>query len=61
MVLGICLLVFAYVLIAGPRLRALAIDRPAGGVGFWKYLKVGLPLAVTSTLVSAVWLWFVWG
>jgi Na+/H+ antiporter NhaD/arsenite permease-like protein len=35
--------------------------REVGGMGFWKYLKVGLPLAVASTLVGAVWLWFVRG
>jgi Na+/H+ antiporter NhaD/arsenite permease-like protein len=33
-------------------------SKDVGGMGFWKYLKVGLPLAVTSTLVGALWLWF---
>ena len=36
MILGICLFVFAYVLIAGPRLRALAIE---AGRGRW-FLEV---------------------
>lgn len=31
--------------------------KEVGGIGFWKYLKVGLPLAITCTLLGAVWLW----
>lgn len=27
-----------------------------GGLGFWRYLKVGLPLALVTTLVGALWL-----
>jgi Na+/H+ antiporter NhaD/arsenite permease-like protein len=32
--------------------------RDVGGMGFGKYLKVGLPLAVSSTMIGATWLWF---
>lgn len=32
-------------------------SKDVGGMGFWKYLKVGLPLAIISTFVGAVWLW----
>jgi len=32
-----------------------------GGIGFWQYLKVGLPLAVATTLFGVVWLVWVAG
>jgi len=32
-----------------------------GGIGFWEYLKVGLPLAVTTTLFGVLWLLWVTG
>jgi Na+/H+ antiporter NhaD/arsenite permease-like protein len=30
--------------------------RPVGGIGFWQYLRVGLPLALASTLLGVAWL-----
>lgn len=30
--------------------------RDVGGIGFFEYLKVGLPLAAITTLVGVVWL-----
>jgi hypothetical protein len=27
-----------------------------GGIGFWQYLKVGLPLALSTTLLGVAWL-----
>ena len=27
-----------------------------GGIGFWQYLKVGFPLAITTTLAGVGWL-----
>ena len=30
--------------------------RDVGGVGFWAHLKVGLPLAMGTTLIGAIWL-----
>jgi Na+/H+ antiporter NhaD/arsenite permease-like protein len=35
--------------------------RDVGGIGFWQYLKVGLPLAVTTTLFGVAWLLWVTG
>jgi Na+/H+ antiporter NhaD/arsenite permease-like protein len=34
--------------------------RELGGIGFWTYLRVGLPLALTTTLLGTLWLlwWF---
>ena len=32
-----------------------------GGIGFWQYLKVGFPLAVTTTLLGVLWLLWVLG
>jgi Na+/H+ antiporter NhaD/arsenite permease-like protein len=34
--------------------------RELGGVGFWPYLRVGLPLALTTTFLGTLWLlwWF---
>jgi Na+/H+ antiporter NhaD/arsenite permease-like protein len=32
--------------------------RDVGGIGFWQYLRVGLPLAVTTTLIGALWMTF---
>lgn len=29
--------------------------RDVGGIGFWQYLRVGLPLAVTTTLIGTLW------
>ena len=29
--------------------------RDVGGVGFWEYLRVGVPLALTTTLLGALW------
>lgn len=31
-----------------------------GGLPFWRYLKIGLPLAIATTLMGALWLAFVW-
>jgi Na+/H+ antiporter NhaD/arsenite permease-like protein len=33
--------------------------RDIGGIGFWDYLKVGLPLALVTTAMGTVWLWLV--
>ena len=30
--------------------------RDVGGIGFWEHLRVGLPLAVTTTLLGALWM-----
>ncbi len=30
--------------------------RDIGGIGFWAYLKVGLPLTLTTTLIGTAWL-----
>jgi Na+/H+ antiporter NhaD/arsenite permease-like protein len=30
-----------------------------GGIGFWQYLRVGLPLALSTTLLGVAWLLFV--
>lgn len=32
------------------------IGRPAGGFGFWTHLRVGLPIAVLTTVAGALWL-----
>jgi len=32
-----------------------------GGIGFWQYLRVGLPLALSTTLLGVAWLLFVAG
>lgn len=32
-----------------------------GGIGFWQYLRVGLPLALSTTLLGVVWLLLVAG
>lgn len=32
--------------------------REFGGIGFWAYLRVGLPIALTTTLLGTVWLWW---
>jgi Na+/H+ antiporter NhaD/arsenite permease-like protein len=33
--------------------------RDVGGMGFWDYLEVGLPLALSTTLLGVAWLAFV--
>jgi Na+/H+ antiporter NhaD/arsenite permease-like protein len=33
--------------------------RDIGGISFWAYLKVGLPLALVTTAMGTVWLWLV--
>jgi Na+/H+ antiporter NhaD/arsenite permease-like protein len=35
--------------------------REVGGIGFWQYLKVGLPLSLATTLVGVAWLLLVQG
>jgi Na+/H+ antiporter NhaD/arsenite permease-like protein len=30
--------------------------RPLGGLGFWEYLRIGLPLALTTTALGTAWL-----
>jgi Na+/H+ antiporter NhaD/arsenite permease-like protein len=30
--------------------------RDVGGIGFWQYLRVGLPLAILTTLLGAAWI-----
>jgi Na+/H+ antiporter NhaD/arsenite permease-like protein len=35
--------------------------RDVGGIGFWQYLKVGLPLSVATTLAGLAWVLFVQG
>lgn len=35
--------------------------REVGGLGFWAYLRVGLPLALATTLVGTAWVVFVTG
>jgi Na+/H+ antiporter NhaD/arsenite permease-like protein len=30
--------------------------RSVGGIGFWQYLRLGVPLALVSTLLGGVWL-----
>ncbi len=35
--------------------------RDVGGIGFWQYLRVGLPLALSTTLLGVAWLLFVAG
>jgi Na+/H+ antiporter NhaD/arsenite permease-like protein len=35
--------------------------RDVGGIGFWQYLKVGLPLSLVTTLVGLAWVLFVQG
>ncbi len=30
--------------------------RDVGGIGFWPYLRVGLPLALATTAVGTLWL-----
>jgi Na+/H+ antiporter NhaD/arsenite permease-like protein len=32
-----------------------------GGIGFWQYLRVGLPLALSTTLLGVAWMLFVAG
>ena len=32
-----------------------------GGIGCWQYLRVGLPLALSTTLLGVLWLLFVAG
>ena len=31
--------------------------REIGGISFWDYLKVGLPLALVTTAMGTAWLW----
>jgi Na+/H+ antiporter NhaD/arsenite permease-like protein len=31
-------------------------SRDVGGIGFWQYLRVGLPVALTTTLIGALWM-----
>jgi Na+/H+ antiporter NhaD/arsenite permease-like protein len=33
--------------------------RDVGGLGFWQYLRVGVPLTLLTTLLGAAWLWLV--
>lgn len=35
--------------------------RDVGGIGFWEYLRVGLPLALSTTLLGVAWLVYVAG
>jgi len=34
-------------------------SREVGGIGFWAYLRVGLPLSLLTTLVGALWIYAV--
>jgi Na+/H+ antiporter NhaD/arsenite permease-like protein len=34
--------------------------RDVGGIGFWQYLRVGLPLALSTTVAGALWI-VLWG
>jgi Na+/H+ antiporter NhaD/arsenite permease-like protein len=33
-------------------------SREVGGVGFFDYLRVGLPLTLISTAIGVAWLWW---
>jgi Na+/H+ antiporter NhaD/arsenite permease-like protein len=35
--------------------------RELGGIGFWQQLRVGLPLALLTTALGALWLWYAAG
>jgi Na+/H+ antiporter NhaD/arsenite permease-like protein len=32
-----------------------------GGIGFWQYLRLGFPLALSTTLIGLAWVLFVAG
>ncbi|HEY5958660.1 MAG TPA: SLC13 family permease [Polyangiaceae bacterium] len=35
--------------------------RDLGGIGFFAYLRVGLPVAITTTLFGTIYVWAMWG